>query len=36
MYTRKLALAAALLAAPAAHAQMGMEQMMNPMAMMGR
>ncbi|MFN3715511.1 MAG: hypothetical protein ACK4R8_02180 [Thiobacillus sp.] len=35
MNTRKLALAAALLASPLAHAQFGMEQMMNPMAMMG-
>ena len=35
MYTRKLALVAALLVTPAAHAQMGMEQMMNPMSMMG-
>ena len=36
MYTRKLALVAALLATPAAYAQMGTEQqMMNPMAMMG-
>lgn len=31
MTTRKLALAAALLASTASHAQFGMEQMMNPM-----